>query len=140
MKYVYRVTLSKAPEGGFTAVFPVFAGAVTQGETRADTLTTAAAALLAMLAMIVANAHAVPTPSGGRSPTVVVPPLAAAKIALYWAMRDAGMSKVELVRRLGVTEGAVRELLNPDHRSHIDKVAAALALLGREIEVHERAA
>ncbi|MEK9597124.1 MAG: hypothetical protein VW057_14275 [Rhodospirillaceae bacterium] len=140
MKYVYRVTLSKAPEGGFTAVFPDFAGAVTQGDTRADTLTNATDALLAMLAMIVANGHAVPIPSGGGGPTVVVPPLAAAKIALYRAMHDAGMSKVELARRLGVTEGAVRKLLNPNHRSHIDKVSAALALFGREIEVHEQAA
>ena len=69
-----------------------------------------------------------------------MPPVVAAKLALYQAMRDQGVSQVALAERLGITEGAVRKLVSLDHRSHIGQVETALRLLGRQLVVEDRAA
>ena len=66
---------------------------------------------------------------------VALPVLAAAKLALYEAMRTAQITNVELGQRLGISEGAVRRLLDLDHRSHIGQVEAALTALGRRLVV-----
>ncbi|MYI82179.1 MAG: hypothetical protein F4056_02315 [Chloroflexi bacterium] len=66
--------------------------------------------------------------------------MAAAKLALYSAMRAQGITKVELARRLGVSEAAVRKLANPDHRSHVSQVEKALRAVGRSIRVEVTAA
>jgi len=47
---------------------------------------------------------------------------------------------VELGRRLGLSEGAVRRRLDLDHRSYIGHVEAALTALGRRLVVAVNAA
>jgi antitoxin HicB len=66
---------------------------------------------------------------------VALPALIAAKLALYSAMREQSVSNVELARRLGVTETVVRRLVHPDHRSKIERVEEALAVLGKHLVV-----
>jgi antitoxin HicB len=75
-----------------------------------------------------------PSPARGR-PVVILPPLVSAKLALYEAMRERGIARTELARRLGLQENAVRRLLDLDHRSHIDQVDRALAVLGKRLKV-----
>jgi hypothetical protein len=50
-------------------------------------------------------------------------------------MHETGTTKVELARLLGVSEGAVRRLLRFDHRSHIERIEAALAKLGSRLDL-----
>ena len=69
-----------------------------------------------------------------------MPPIVAAKLALYTAMRAQGITKVALAARLGLSESAVRKLVNPDHRSHISSVERALRAVGRTLVVEDRAA
>jgi antitoxin HicB len=75
-----------------------------------------------------------PSPARGR-PVATLPPLVAAKLALYEAMRAQGITRTELARRLGLQENGVRRLLDLDHRSHIDQIDRALAALGQRLEV-----
>jgi antitoxin HicB len=75
-----------------------------------------------------------PSPAQGR-PVVTLPPLVSAKLALYEAMRPERITRIELARRLGLQENAVRRLLDLDHRSHIDQVDRTLAALGKRLEV-----
>jgi len=75
-----------------------------------------------------------PSPARGR-PVAILPPLVAAKLALYEAMRAQRITRSELARRLGLQENGVRRLLDLDHRSHIDQVDRALAALGKRLEV-----
>ena len=63
--------------------------------------------------------------------------MVAAKLALY-AMREQGLSNVGLAARMGVSEGAVRKLMNPSHRSHIRLVEKALRQMGRRLVVKDR--
>jgi antitoxin HicB len=69
---------------------------------------------------------------------VTLPPLVAAKLALYEAMREQGVDADDLAARLRMAEPAVRRLLDLDHRSHIDQVEAALRCLGKRLEVTVR--
>jgi antitoxin HicB len=71
---------------------------------------------------------------------VSVPALAAAKLALHQAMLDACVSNVELGRRLGIDEKAVRRLRDPLHRSKVETIEAALRALGQRLEVVVRPA
>ena len=80
-----------------------------------------------------------PSPAHGR-PLVALPALVAAKIALYGAMHAQGVSNTALAVRLGLSEGAVRRLLDLDHRSHIGQVEAALHELGQSLTIATRAA
>ena len=58
-----------------------------------------------------------------------------AKVALRQAMKAQDVSASELARRLDLDEREVRRLLDPDHPSKIDRLDAALRLLGRRIIV-----
>ena len=66
---------------------------------------------------------------------MALPPLVAAKLALYQAMKDDGVTQVELARRTKRDQKDVRRLLDLDHRSHIELVEDALAKLGRRLIV-----
>jgi antitoxin HicB len=93
-------------------------------------------ALVAALSFYVDDDEDLPKPSAARGrPLAVVPPLAAAKLALHAAMRDARVSTAELARRLRIDEKAVRRLRDPLHRSHIGQVDAAMRALGLRLEV-----
>jgi len=61
---------------------------------------------------------------------ISVPPLVAAKLRLYSAMRERGMSEAELAQRLGVEESVVRALLHLKRRTHLGQLERALAELG----------
>ncbi len=134
----YPATLTPDREaGGFTVTFPDLPEAITQGEDRLDALKQAADCLEEAIAGKIRRADQIPAPSKVKtSQTVVpVPPLMAAKAALYVAMREAKMSNVKLARQLGCDEKDVRRMLDPRHRSRITALEAALAVLGKKIIV-----
>ncbi len=53
-------------------------------------------------------------------------------------MKEQGVSNVALAERLGISEGAVRRLVNPDHASRLDGVVAALGVLGCGLVVEDQ--
>ena len=59
---------------------------------------------------------------------------------LYRATRAEGVGNTALAGRLGLSEGAVRRLLDLDHRSHIGQIETALEALGRNLTVAAEAA
>lgn len=141
MRYAYPCTLTPE-DNGYTVAFPDIPEALTYGESRAEALEMAEDALSTALAGYVHERRAIPAPSavGKGSVLVTLPSVVAAKVALYRAMRAKGMTKVALGKRLGITEAAVRKLVDPDHRSHIGQVEAALKIFGRTLVVEDRAA
>ena len=68
-------------------------------------------------------------------PIVAATALEATKLALHDAMLAAGLSDVELGRKLGLDEKSIRRLRDPLHRSHIGTMEAALRALGKPVEV-----
>lgn len=137
MKIVYPVKLVKQKDGSILVSFPEVPEAVTDGDTKAEALTLAADCLVAALGGYVNERRDIPKPSKPEKgqPTVILSPLVSAKLALYQAMRDARITRVALGKQLGVSEGTVRRLLDLDHRSHIGKIDAALAVFGKRLVV-----
>jgi antitoxin HicB len=141
MWYAYPFDLEAQLEGGFTATFPDVPEAITEGGTEAETSARAEDALVTALSFYTDDNKPLPRPSPAKGrPIAVVPPLVAAKLALHDAMLAAGLSNVELARRLGLDEKAVRRLRDPLHRSHIGQVEAALRQFGKRLEVRAVAA
>ena len=142
MLYAYPCVLTPEESGGFCSSFPDVPEALTCGHDRAESLTMAEDALAAALGAYVQCREDIPVPSAAAEgqPLVAVRPIVAAKLALYSAMRRQSITKVALAARLGVSEGSVRKILNPDHRSHISQVEKALQAVGRRLVVEDRAA
>src|SRR5690606_24537022 len=75
------------------------------------------------------------SPAKPGQPVVRLPALSAAKVALWNAMQAQGVTKVEMARRLGVNRPQVDRLVDLLHRSRIEQVEHALAILGLRLEV-----
>ena len=78
-----------------------------------------------------------PAPSKARRQEHWVSPPAetVAKAALYVAMAEAGISKVQLAKRLGIDEKEVRRLLDPHYGSKLPRIAQAIDALGRRLVI-----
>ena len=138
VRFAYPVTLESTDEGVLVS-FPDIPEALTSGSDRHEALAEAADCLLAALGGYILERRPLPAASPARGrPLVPLPALIAAKLALYQTMLEQRVTNVELARRLGTVEGAVRRLLDVDHRSHIGQVEAALARLQRSLVVEAR--
>lgn len=73
-------------------------------------------------------------------PVVRLPALTAAKAALWNTMQEQGVNKSEMARRLGVNRPQVDRLVDLLHRSKIEEVERALAILGQRITLEVVAA
>jgi antitoxin HicB len=136
--FSYPVTLTAdEEEGGYVVTFADIPEAITQGEDVADSLVQAADALEEAIAGRIRRGDDLPAPSAPDpdQPVVPVPAQTAAKAALYLALREAGLSKVELATRLGCDEKEVRRLLDPRHPSKLPRLQEALAVLGKRLAV-----
>ncbi len=139
MRYVYDVTITPQEDGSYLVRFPQIPEAITDGDTVEEAREQAVDALVAALGGYIEFGRPLPQP-GSRPDAIAIPPLQAAKLALYATMKAGRVSNTELARQLGVTENAVRRLLDLDHRSHFDQVTRALALLGRRVILDVEAA
>lgn len=140
--FTYSANIDVDTAGFYFVTFPDIPEAGTDAQTREEALHAALDALIAALGGYIAAQRLLPAPSHFQPGQVMMPLpiLVVAKLALYDAMRRAKVTNVELGRRLGISEGAVRRLLDLDHRSHIGHVEAALAALGRRLVVDVSAA
>ena len=144
MRYVYPFDVTgNAEDGdGFLITFPDLPEAITGGFTRAAALEMAADCLAVALGGYVHQGWELPAPSpvGEGQELVAVPPLVAAKLALYTAMRQQNITQADLAQRLSLSEDAVKKLLNPDRRTPIGQVTRALEAVGRKLVVEDRTA
>ncbi|OGI54855.1 MAG: hypothetical protein A3E57_06405 [Candidatus Muproteobacteria bacterium RIFCSPHIGHO2_12_FULL_60_33] len=143
MLMAYPTNLKHQKDGLILVAFPDVPEALTEAKTVSEALHEAQDALLAALGGYINTRRPIPSPSklkrGQR--LVFLPPLPAAKLALYQAMRDSNLTNVALGKRLKITEAAVRRLIDLDHRSHIGQVEEALTALGKRLVVEiEKAA
>ena len=140
-RLIWPVDLQRQEDGSILVSFPDIPEALTEGATEVEALAEAQDCVIAALGGYVESRHAIPAPSPVRGrATVTLPVLVAAKIALYGAMHKQGVSNTALSERLGLSEGAVRRLIDLDHRSHVGQVETALHALGQRLTVVTRAA
>ncbi len=142
MRYVYPCILNPEDPEGFYVSFPDVPGALTSGKDREEALEMAEDALIVMLCAHVDSSQDIPVPSTAveGQELVSLPPVVAAKLALYTAMREQFITVDDLAERLGISQVAVKKLLTPDYGSHMTQVMKALRAVGRTLVVEDRAA
>jgi antitoxin HicB len=117
--------------------FRDFREAITQGNGEKDALWQAADCLEEAIAGRIADGRAIPKASraarGERA--IPVPAPMAAKAALYLAMGEAGMTNVQLARKLGCDEKEVRRMLDPRHPTKLPRIKEALDVFGKSLVV-----
>jgi antitoxin HicB len=119
--------------------FPMSRKRPTDGADEAEALVNASDCLTAALIGYIRSCRPVPRPSPARGRrTIALPPLVAAKLALYSAMLEQLIINVDLAARMQKSESEVRRLLDLDHRSDIGQIEAALAELGKRLEIRVR--
>jgi antitoxin HicB len=128
----YPATLTPDPDGGFTVTFRDVPEAITEGDSRDEALLRSEDALESALAMYIAAKEPLPRPTATQPDEIMVPltALGMAKAALYDAMREQGVGRAELARRLRWHLAQVTRVLDLRHASKMEQVEAALAALG----------
>jgi antitoxin HicB len=108
---------------------------LTAGAARAEASQMAADALEVAIAGRIEDEDDIPAPSKLRKSEHLVALSAqlAAKVAVYRAWREAGISKVALAKKLGIAEGEARRILDPRYGTKLDRIEAALAALGHRL-------
>ena len=136
-RFEYAVKLTAAKEGGFVVSCRDLPQLLTQGDDPAHALVEAVDAMDEVFAAYMKGGLAFPAPSKPRRGERLVSPPAetAAKAALYVAMREAGITKVQLAKRLGVDEKEVRRMLDPHYDSKLPRLAQAIGVLGHRLVI-----
>ncbi len=132
----YAVLLTPDDNGTLLVTCPDIPELTTFGVDREDALLRAADALEEALAARMAARSDVPVPT--ERPGLERVPLSAQtrlKAALYRAMRESGVSKAELARRLSAHGPQMDRLLDLRHASRLDSLESALHVLGRRVEI-----
>ena len=139
----YAITLED-DDGTVLATSPDFPELTTFGDDRDEAIARAVHALEEAIAARIHDRKDIPTPSPGDT-YAVLPTLTSVKVMLYQGMREQGVGKAELARRLGWHMPQVDRVLDVQHRSRLDMMDAALGAIGRRLQVttavsHDRVA
>ncbi len=146
MRYVYPCNIALDEEElretgreGYVVSFPDVYGANTGGWSWDEAVEMAEDCLGVALSFYTDDDEDIPNPSQPTNGQVMipVPTLVAAKLTVYNAMREQGMTRSDLAVRLGFTEKATRKLLDPLYRTHLSQLEKALKVVGRSLVVED---
>ena len=141
--FVYPASFQRGAKPGVLVIaFRDVPEAITQGNGERDALWQAADCLEEAIAGRIADGLEIPKASrAARGERLIpVPAPMAAKAALYLAMGEAGMTNVQLARKLGCDEKEVRRMLDPRHPTKLPRIEEALDVFGKRLVVSVEAA
>ncbi len=132
--------------GTLLVTCPAFPEVTTFAKDMAGITPVTTGAIEEAIAARISDGDGIPRPASAaklrahRGPWVKLPTLTSMKVSLYMAMRESGINRSELARRLGWHREQVDRLFRLDHLSRLDQLEAAFQALGREVdfEVKER--
>lgn len=112
------------------------------GDTLDEALAEALDGMESALSLYVEQRRKIPAASApnARSQVLRLPALTVAKIMLWNAMLDGGVSRVDLAHRLACSRQVVDRLVDFLHSSKIEQVERALAVLGLHLTLTVQAA
>jgi len=138
MQFAYAFKLTRdRKDGGYVVTCRDIPEAITQGDSVEHAITEAEGALQAAIEGRIEDGLDIPTPSAPkRGERMVVAPITTAlKAAVYVLMREQGVSKSELARRMGAHEKEARRMLDPHQQTKVPTLERALAVLGRRATI-----
>lgn len=131
----FPATIKKDETGFFLIRFNDIPGAATDGKTIEEALFEAQDCLDEALAARMLHGETIPKPSKKTLHMISPSALMSAKVALYIAWKETGLSCLALSKRLGVALVILQRMLNPKHRTHIGSIEAVLKNLGSRLTV-----
>jgi len=136
-QFVYPADVERDEAGYFLVTFPDFPEAGTDGETLEEALAEAADCLAEAVAGRIARTQNIPKAARKQKGqyAIAIPAQIAAKAALYLAMKETGIDRFDLARRLGCDVKEVRCLVDPKQPAEIQRIEEALAAIGQELVV-----
>jgi len=137
----YRIELSPDDNGTILVTCPQLPIVATFGESEEEARHHAIDAIETAIASMIDDGEDIPVSDRKTGETVRLSLLTTLKVHLYWALREAGITRAELARRLGWNRESVDRLFRLDHRSRLEQLERAFEALGREVDVdvHEAA-
>ena len=129
----YPITLED-DDGTLLVTSPDFPELTTFGDDRKEAVARAVHALEEAIAARIHDRKDIPMPSRANT-CAILPTLTSVKVMLYQGMRDQGIGKAELARRLGWHMPQVDRVLDVQHKSRLDMMDAALGAIGQQLHV-----
>lgn len=138
----YEIELTPDDNGTLLVTCPQLPIVATFGETEAEARRHAVDAIETALASMIDDGEDIPAPTGDPDGggMIELPLLTGFKVNLYWALRDAGITRAELARRLGWNRESVDRLFRLDHKSRLEQIEAAFAAMNRRVDFEVRKA
>lgn len=137
-RFAYPVTLAADEvDGGYVVTCRDVPDVITQGDTLEEALEAAEGALEAAIEMRIEDGMKIPLPNKARKGEHLasLPVAGAMKAAVYLAMKEQGLSKSDLARRMNLDEKEARRILDPRHSTKVPTLERALHALGKRVEV-----
>lgn len=137
MKLAYPVRLEPDDNDTLFVTCPDLPEVKSFGDDQDDALRHAVDAIEEALAARIAYGEDIPPPSIAKRKQhlVVLPTQTALKVALYCLLKDSGITRAELSRRLEWKRESVDRLFRLDHATRLEQYDAAFKALGRRIRV-----
>jgi antitoxin HicB len=131
----YRVKLTPDDNDTFLVTSPDFPEVTTFGETRDDALKYAVGAFREIIAAYMHDKKALPKPSKIRATDdfIMLPLQTEMKIRMYESMRDSGMKKSELARKMKLHRQEMERLLDFNKSTNLDRIESAFAAMGKRV-------
>lgn len=117
---------------GATVTFRDLPEAITGAATAEEALALARDAVTAALEARLANREEIPVPSapiGDEIPVAPIARVAAKALVLHWMQRT-GTKAGTVAERIGVTPGEMSRILDPSHRTGLDRLEQAIEAAG----------
>ena|SRR5579863_8635716 len=134
MTVAYRVKLQPDDNDTLLVTCQALPEVATFGEDDADAMRRARDAIEEALAARISDGQNIPRGDSRGRHLVRLPALTALKTELYRSMRASGITRAELMRRLGWNRESVDRLFRLDHASRLDQLEAAFVAIGRQVD------
>jgi antitoxin HicB len=136
----YRIKLEPDDNDTLLVTCPALPEVTTFGKDEVDAMRHAVGAIEEAIAARIADGEDVPE-GHQRGPRLVrLPALTVLKVELYRQLRNVGITRAELARRLGWKRESVDRLFRLDHASRLEQLEAAFKALGQAVSVSIHAA
>lgn len=135
MKLEYEIVLTPDDNDTLLVACPQLPIVATFGENEADARRHAVDAIEVALASMIDDGEEVPRPDGSGDIRIALPLLTTLKVNLYWALREAGITRAELARRLNWNRESVDRLFRLEHNSRLEQIEAAFKALELDISI-----
>ena len=146
MRYVFPCDIKPDQEellhsgrNAYSVRFPDVYGANTGGWTWEEAIEMAEDCLAVALGMYMKAGENIPQPGpiAEGQVAIPVPPVTAAKLSLYTAIRKKGLTAGDLADLLQIDNDAALKLLHPGYRSHLTQLESALHALGYSLVIED---